>query len=262
MSNNIKGPDRTSAKPGRIGGWLRFRGSCTKDAPTAGGDFPAMTSFATARQNMVDGQVRTSDVTDLRILDAMLEVPREAFVPATMQGLAYLDTDVDVSGGQGAKRYLIKPAVIAKMLQAAGIGPEDRVLVVGCATGYVAALIAKFAGHVVATEGDAKLAELATNTLKALSIANVTVVAADASAGAPAHAPFDVIFLGGATQVPPEQLYSQLGEGGRLVGVFATAQPPRAEIVTRSPGDYGNRPIFDAYAPVLPGLERPPTFTF
>ena len=221
-----------------------------------------MTNFATARQKMVDGQVRTSDVTDLRILDAMLTVPREAFVPVAMQGLAYLDIDVDVSGGQGAKRYLIKPAVIAKMLQAAEIASKDRVLVVGSATGYVAALAAKLAAEVVATEGDAKLAEIAATTLKSLDIGNVKVVTADAAVGAPAYASYDVVILGGATQIAPQQLYGQLSEGGRLVGVFATAQPPRAEIVTRSPGDYGNRPIFDAYAPILPGLERPATFTF
>ncbi len=221
-----------------------------------------MTNFATARQKMVDGQIRPSDVTDLRIIDAMLAVPREAFVPAELQGLAYLDVDVEVSGGRGAKRYLIKPAVMARMLQAAAIEPTHRVLVVGCATGYSAALAAKLAAEVVATEADTGLSDVAASTLKGLGITNVTMVAAAAAAGAPAQAPFDAIILDGATQIPLEALYRQLAEGGRLVGVFATAQPPRAEIVTRSPGDYGTRAIFDAYAPILPGLERPATFTF
>lgn len=221
-----------------------------------------MTDFATARQKMVDGQIRPSDVTDLRIIDAMLAVPREAFVPSDRQGLTYLDLDVEVSDGRGAKRYLIKPAVIARMLQAAGIEAANRVLVVGCATGYSAALAARLAAQVVATEADAGLADAATATLKSLGITNVTVVSASAAAGAPAQAPFDAIILDGATQVPLDALYRQLAEGGRLVGVFATAQPPRAEIVTRSPGDYGTRAIFDAYAPVLPGLERAATFTF
>ncbi|MGO9357934.1 MAG: protein-L-isoaspartate O-methyltransferase family protein [Xanthobacteraceae bacterium] len=221
-----------------------------------------MTNFGIARQKMVDGQIRPSDVTDLRIIDAMLAVPREAFVPGNSRELAYLDVDVEVSGGQGAKRYLIKPAVIAKMLQAAEIAPTDRVLVVGCATGYSAALAAKLAGQVVATEADPNLSNVAVTTLKTLGIGNVTVVTAVAAAGAPAQAPYDAIILDGATQVALDVLYRQLGEGGRLVGVFATAQPPRVEIVTRSPGDFGNRPIFDAYAPVLPGLERPATFTF
>jgi len=221
-----------------------------------------MTDFVTARQKMVDGQIRPSDVTDLRIIDAMMVVPREAFVPRELQGLAYLDVDVEVSGGHGQKRYLLKPAVIARMLQAAEIEPGHRVLVVGCATGYSAALAAKLAIQVVATEADTSLADIAASTLKSLGITNVTVVAATAAAGAPAQAPFDAIILDGATQIPLQGLYDQLAEGGRLVGIFATAQPPRAEIVTRSPGDYGTRAIFDAYAPVLPGLERPATFTF
>ena len=117
-----------------------------------------MSGFATARQKMVDGQVRPSDVTDIRILDAMLAVPREAFVPENKQALAYLDLDLDVSEGGAAKRFLIKPVVLAKMLQAADIKETDRVLVVGCATGYAAAVIAQFAPQVTATESDSALA--------------------------------------------------------------------------------------------------------
>ncbi len=99
-----------------------------------------MSGFSTARQKMVDGQVRPSDVTDIRIIDAMLAVPREAFVPANQRALAYLDLDLDVSEGAAAKRFLIKPVVTAKMLQAAEIKEADNVLVVGCATGYAAAM--------------------------------------------------------------------------------------------------------------------------
>lgn len=217
-----------------------------------------MTNFASARRKMVDGQVRTNDVTDLRIIDAMLEVPREAFVPDAQRAMAYLDLDIDV----GSKRYLIKPVVIAKMLQAADIAPSDRVLVVGCASGYAAAIAGRLAAEVVATEADPALAATATAALAAVGAGNVTVVAAEAAAGAPDKAPYDVIVLDGATEVAPERLYEQLVMGGRLVGVFATEQPPRVEIVTRSPGDFGNRPLFDAYAPILPGLERPAAFVF
>ena len=194
-----------------------------------------MSGFSTARQKMVDGQVRASDVTDSRIIDAMLEVPRETFVPENKRALAYLDLDLDVSEGAAARRYLIKPAVLAKMLQAAAIKATDRVLVVGCATGYAAAVIAKFAGQ---------------------------VTAAESAEGDPANAPFDVIVLNGATEIIPEQLYGQLRNGGRLVGVFAMSRPQRATIVTRSHGDFGDRALFDAAAPVLSGMERPPAFVF
>lgn len=194
-----------------------------------------MSGFSTARQKMVDGQVRPSDVTDIRIIDAMLAVPREAFVPEHKRALAYLDLDLDVSETGSPKRCLIKPAVLAKMLQAAEIKATDHVLVVGCATGYAAAVIEKFAGQV-------------TN--------------AASPDGNPAKAPFDVIVLNGATEIVPEKLLQQLRDGGRLVGVFADSRPARATLVTRSHGDFGHRALFDAAAPVLPGMERLPAFVF
>jgi protein-L-isoaspartate(D-aspartate) O-methyltransferase len=222
----------------------------------------SMSSFAAARQNMVDGQVRASDVTDIGIIDAMLAVPREAFVPQSLQAMAYLDLDLDVSAPGATKRFLIKPAVLAKMLQAAEIGDTDNVLVVGCATGYSAAVVAKLAARVTATESEPSLAARARDILAKLGFGNVTVQAAAAADGDSANAPYDVIVLDGATAILPEPLYRQLKDGGRLVGVFATTQPPRATIVTRSHDDFGNRALFDAVAPVLPGLERLPAFVF
>jgi protein-L-isoaspartate(D-aspartate) O-methyltransferase len=221
-----------------------------------------MSGFSTARQKMVDGQVRPSDVTDIRIIDAMLEVPREAFVPENKRALAYLDLDLEVGEGGAAKRYLIKPAVLAKMLQAAEIKETDRVLVVGCATGYAAAVIAKYVGQVTATESDPALAAKAGDILSQVGAAKVEVHTAAAAEGDPANAPFDVIVLNGATEIVPERLYAQLRDGGRLVGVFAMSHPQRATIVTRSRGDFGNRSLFDAAAPVLPGMERLPAFVF
>ncbi len=221
-----------------------------------------MSGFATARQNMVDCQVRPSDVTDTRIIDAMIEVPREAFVPASQRALAYLDLDLDVSEGVSAKRYLIKPAVMARMLQAAEIKEGDHVLVAGCASGYAAAVIAKFAAKVTATEADPALAAKAAAALAELGLSNVTVRTAAAAEGDSSNAPYDVIVLNGATEIVPEGLYRQLREGGRLVGVSAMTRPPRAVIVTHSHDDFGNRALFDATAPVLPGLERLPAFVF
>jgi protein-L-isoaspartate(D-aspartate) O-methyltransferase len=221
-----------------------------------------MSDFATARQKMVDGQVRPSDVTDSRILDAMLAVPREAFVPAGQQALAYLDLDLDISEAASAKRFLIKSVVTAKMLQAAEIGETDKVLVAGSATGYTAAIAARLAGRVTATESDPAQAVKAGAVLAQLGLANVTFSATTAADGDPAGAPYDVIVLDGATEVLPERLYRQLTEGGRLVGVFATTKPPRAMLVTHSHDDFGSRALFDATVPVLPGLERLPAFVF
>jgi protein-L-isoaspartate(D-aspartate) O-methyltransferase len=148
------------------------------------------------------------------------------------------------------------------MLQAAEIKDTDNVLVVGCATGYAAAVVAKLAGQVTATESASALAARAKDVLAQLGIGNVTVRAADASVGEPANAPYDVIVLNGATEVTPDQLYRQLKDGGRLVGVFAMAQPQRAMMVTHSHADFGTRALFDAAVPLLPGLGRVPAFVF
>jgi protein-L-isoaspartate(D-aspartate) O-methyltransferase len=221
-----------------------------------------MSGFSTARQKMVDGQVRPSDVTDIRIIDAMLALPREAFVPQNQRALAYLDLDLDVSESGSGKRFLIKPVVTAKMLQAADIKDTDNVLVAGCASGYSAALVAKLAGRVTATECDPSLAAKAKDAFAELGLGNVTVRVAAVAEGDSADAPYDVIVLNGATEIVPEGLYRQLKDGGRLVGVFAMTQPQRATIVTRSHHDFGNRALFYSAFPVLPGLERPPAFVF
>jgi protein-L-isoaspartate(D-aspartate) O-methyltransferase len=221
-----------------------------------------MSDFATARLKMVDGQVRVNDVTDRAVVDAMLTVPREAFVPASRRALAYMDLDLDVSEAGESKRYLIKPALTGKLLQAAEIRPTDRALVVGCATGYIAALVSKLAADVVATESDPATAGRATQILNSLGYANVHCKPAGNATGDPAGSPYDVVVLNGATQITPASLFAQLREGGRLVGVSAESTPPRAMIVTRTHGEFGHRSLFDAAAPVLPGLELAPAFIF
>ncbi|EJN06683.1 protein-L-isoaspartate carboxylmethyltransferase [Bradyrhizobium sp. YR681] len=220
-----------------------------------------MSGFSTARLKMVDGQVRTNDVTDRRVIDAMLTVPREAFVPAARQALAYLDLDLDVSES-AAKRFLIKPQLTGKLLQAAEIAEDDNVLVVGCATGYLAALAAKLARQVTATESDPALAAKAKDALAGLGLTNVSCKVASCIEGDSSAAPYDVIILNGAAEVMPDGLLGQLKEGGRLLGVSAESRPPRAVIVTHTHGEFGHRALFDAAAPVLPGLERAAAFVF
>ena len=139
-----------------------------------------MADYAQARRVMVDRQVRPADVTDLRIIAALLDVPREMFVPAARRAVAYLDLDVPVSE---SGRALLKPMVFAKLLQAAGIGETDRVLDVGCATGYSAAVLAKLAGHVVALEEDAAMAREASATLAQAGAGNIAVASGPLAAG-------------------------------------------------------------------------------
>src|SRR5207248_581387 len=162
--------------------------------------------FAAARRMMVDGQIRTSDVTDRRVIAAMLEAPRERFVPENMMALAYLDRDLPVNGpeeGRGT-RYLLKPMVIAKLVQAAELEPSDRVLDVGCATGYSSAVLGRLAGSVVALEEEPELAAAAAANLQAVGADNVSVVKGPLIAGWPPAAPYDVIFLDGGAEVAPK----------------------------------------------------------
>jgi protein-L-isoaspartate(D-aspartate) O-methyltransferase len=215
-----------------------------------------MTDFSAARRNMVDGQVRTADVTDLRILAAMQEVPRERFVPPQAAALAYLDLDLAVGGG----RRLLKPMILGKLLQAAGIAPTDRVLDAGCATGYAAALLARMAAEVVALEQDPELVQMAREALSGQP--NVSVVAAPLAEGWPQAAPYDVILLEGATEVPPQALCRQLADGGRLLCVLGSGPGAKAVLYYRSSGEVGSRSIFDAAAPLLPGFAKPPAFAF
>jgi protein-L-isoaspartate(D-aspartate) O-methyltransferase len=219
-----------------------------------------MTDFAAARRNMVDGQVRTADVTDHRLLAAMLSVPRERFVPPASAAIAYLDLDLPAGEGALAARRLLKPMVLAKLLQAADVGSHDRVLDVGCATGYAAALLGKLADEVIALEQDAALVKAATAALA--HEGNVTVVTGQLSAGWPDAAPYDVILLDGATEVPPQALCRQLKSVGRLVCIEGNGPGAKAMLYRRSGEESGGRPIFDAVAPVLPGFAKPPAFAF
>lgn len=216
--------------------------------------------YALARKNMVDCQIRPSDVTDLRVIEAMLAVPREDFVPASQRGIAYLDRDIPLDGGS-VTRYLIKPATVARLLQAAGIAQGHKVLVVGSGTGYLAAVVSHLAGQVVALESDKGLASAAQAHFAMGGYPNVTVVHARLADGNVAGSPYDVIVMDGAAPAIPDVLCRLLSPNGCLVGVFGES-PQRAMIVRRAPGDFGSRVLFNAAAPILPDLQQPAAFVF
>lgn len=218
-----------------------------------------MADFAAARRMMVDNQVRTFDVTDLRLIGAMLEIPRERFVPPAVAGLAYLDQDIAVTKGPSA-RHLLKAMTLARLIQAAEIADGERVLDVGCATGYSSAVLAHLAGSVVALEEDPTLAKQAVDNLAALKLTNVSGVTGPLSAGFPANAPYDVVLLNGSTDIVPQALCDQLKHGGRLVCVLG--RTPGKAMVYRRNGDVSGRAIFDAGAPLLPGFAKAQSFAF
>lgn len=216
-----------------------------------------MFDAAAARRLMVDGQVRTADVTSPALIDAMLSVPRESFLPPPQAELAYMDGDIPV--GQG--RALLKPMVLAKLLQAADVQGHERALVTGCATGYSAAVLAHLAGAVIALEQDVELAWQAKAALAGYA-PKVEVAVGPLTAGWPAGAPYDVILLDGAAEVIPDALARQLTPDGRVVGVCGRPPATKGTILHVIEGRLVGRPIFDASARLLPGFVAPPAFVF
>lgn len=220
-----------------------------------------MGDYAQSRTRMVDNQLRTNDVTDLRILDAMQAVPRELFVAGSKKPVAYIDEDTLVSDN-GAPRYLLKPHVLGKLIQLAEIKADDVVLVVGGASGYSTAVLAAIAGTVVQVEEDAELAARASQTLVGLGIENAAVVEGKLVDGCASEGPYDVILLDGAADVIPEQLASQLKDGGRLVAIEGRGGAGVARVYQNSGAAIGARFGFNASAHTLPGFSKAPEFVF
>ncbi len=217
-----------------------------------------MSGFEAARRQMVDCQVRPSDVTQYAIIDAMLTVPRERFVPKAKREIAYAGIAVEVAEG----RVLLDPRVFSKMLEAAQIGPDDVVLDVACGTGYSTAVIAQMAATVVAVEGDAGLAALARDTLADLEVHNAVVEERAPTEGAPEAGLYDAILVNGGVEQVPDALSAQLKQGGRLVALFQDGDIGQCRVLTRTGEGVTSRWIFDAVAPVLPGFERERSFEF
>ena len=218
-----------------------------------------MTEAARQRTNMVENQILTSDVTDRCILQAMGALPRERFVPAAWAALAYMDEAVPLSV---SGRMLMAPRVFAKLLQLAEIGEEDRVLDVGCGSGYSTAVLAKIAKVVVGLECEPRLAEEARLNLAALGLANASIVDGPLPAGAPNDGPYDVVVLEGSIAISLEALLDKLKDGGRLVAVArGDGGLGKATIWRRLGRSYDQWTAFDAAAPKLPGFERVPAFT-
>lgn len=223
-----------------------------------------MTDSTAQRLNMVESQVRPSDVTDRRIIRAMLSVPREEFVPAALASTAYMDVDVPVEAAQapGVGRCLLAPRVLAKLIQAAGIEANMKVLDVGCATGYSTAIIAALAKDVVGLECSAGLVATAKKALGQLGLGNVQVVQGPLEAGLASEGPFDAIVVNGAIAITPAALLEQLKDGGRLVGIAAEGYFGQACVWRRSGKQMDRQVVFDAGAHPLPGFAAKAEFVF
>ena len=209
-----------------------------------------MSDFAARRTTMVDTQVRPSDVTKFPVIDAMLTIPREEFVPASRRSVAYSGENLDIGHG----RVLLEPRTLAKMVDALDIQPDELVLDLACGYGYSAAVMARMAEAVVAIEDDAELASEAEQRLSEAGIDNVAVLHAPLTEGAPKQGPYDVILIEGAVQDIPAAIVEQLREGGRVAALFVEGALGVARIGTRQNGQLSWRYSFNAKAPMLPGF--------
>lgn len=217
-----------------------------------------MTDFAHARKQMVDNQLRTSAVTDRRVLAAMGEVPREEFIIGSRHGLAYIDEPLPLAGAPG--RWLGSPAPFARLLQLAAVDPADHVLDLAAGNGYSSAVLARLAASVVAVESHAGLAGMARDTLGRLGVSNVTIEVGPIESAGAAKGPYDLIVIEGTVPEVPQALFSQLRAGGRLVALIgAGGRPAVAHLFAHSGKGIAARAEFDAN---LPPIAAPGAGTF
>lgn len=219
---------------------------------------------AVQRENMVESQVRTNDVTDRRIIRAMAELPRERFVPASLKPVAYMDQEISLAhdADTGGERTMLQPMVLAKMVQLAAPEAGHLVLDVGCLTGYSTALLASLAGSVVALETDPTLAARATEALDEIGIDTAAVVEGPLSDGYPSQAPYDLIFVNGAVAERPDALCAQLKPGGRLVVILGGGPDGRVVAYDRVGQGVSRVDGFSASGHMLPGFAAPEVFSF
>lgn len=212
----------------------------------------AMTDFAARRTLMVDTQIRPSDVTKYPIIDAMLSVPREEFVPIARREAAYIGENIDLDGG----RVILDPRTLAKMLDALDIAPDELVLDIGVSYGYSSAVLARLAQAVVAVEADADLLREAQDALSAGGADNVVVHEGPLTEGASEHGPYDVILLQGGIMHLPEAIEDQLKDGGRIAALFMDGPLGEVRLGYKIDGRLSWRLAFNAGATVLPGFEK------
>lgn len=216
-----------------------------------------MISYEQRRRMMVDTQVRPADVTHFTVIDSMLTVPRERFVPEGWREAAYAGENVPLAPG----RVLFEPRTVAKMLDSADIQPSDVVLDVGCGLGYTTALAARMAEAVVALEEDHALAHEAEQLLATEGADNAVVIEGPLAEGAGRHGPYDVILVQGAVEELPESFADQLTEGGRIVCLFMEGELGVVRLGVKADDALTWRFAFNAGAPVLPGFTRERTFS-
>lgn len=204
-------------------------------------------NFEQARFNMVEQQIRPWDVLDFDVLDALMEIPREKFVGANLQGLAYSDTELPLNNGS----KMLEPKVVARLAQGLKLSKQDNILEIGTGSGYATALLAKLAGNVVSDDLDSTQQNHAQTVLTELGLTNIHYTQNDGLAEATEGGPFDAIYVGGAVRSVPEVLKNQLKDGGRMVIIVGDKPVQRALLITRNGNEFSEKVLFDTYVTYL-----------
>ena len=215
-----------------------------------------MTNYTALRTTMVDTQIRPSDVTKYTVIEAMLSVPRESYVPSTKRDAAYMGEHVELDGG----RVVLDPRVLAKVLDELDIQADELVLDIGTGLGYSAAVMARMAEAVVALEDDESRAEDAQTTLSEHGVDNAIVHVAPLTEGAAEHGPYDVVVLQGGVEALPEAIVDQIKDGGRIAALFVEGALGVVRVGYKIDGELNWRFAFNAGAPVLPGFKKSRAF--
>ena len=216
--------------------------------------------FAQARKTMVDCQIRPTKVTDERVIEAFGEIPREAFVGRHQRAIAYIDEDLPVPGG----RCMMEPMVLARLIQALLIDASDNVLVVGCGTGYSAAILARIAASVIAIDTRSQLVEKAQENLVSIGADNAVAIKGRLTEGFAKEGPYDAILVEGAVETVPDQILAQLSGAGRLVAVWRPSGHPVgvASVWSKAGDGFARTPLFDAQVPLLDEFRAKQEFVF
>ena len=216
-------------------------------------------NFERARFNMVEQQIRPWEVLDQDVLDLLMTVKREEFVPAAYKTLAFADIEIPLGCGQ----TMLKPVIEGKILQALQLKRADSVLEVGAGSGYFAALLAARTEWVRTVDIEPQLARLASDNLARYGVANVVVEEGDAAQGWSCRAPYDVIVVSGGLPMLPAALLAQLNVGGRLFAFVGEAPVMKARLVTCvAEGQYRTEDIFETVVAPLKNAQRNDDFRF
>ena len=216
--------------------------------------------FKTARSNMVENQIRANKVTNLSVINAFKDVPREKFVPDTLQEISYVDEDIQLS----RNRFMMKPMILARLFQSLNLEGNENILHVGSNSGYGSAILSRMCSSVISLESDKKLFETSIHNFSNMGFDNVVPLHGSMENGVEKEAPFDIIFIEGSVETEPKSLFGQLNENGKLIAIIrpANIKIGKAKLFFKISNEIGLENLFDAQVSKLSIFKSKTKFSF